>query len=73
MARENRDRDGIRRRDEAASPDEVAARLAAEDEASMEASQRPGPRGRIGGIERDEPTAKKASPRAPEGDEGKAG
>lgn len=72
MAREDRDRDGIRRVEEA-SPDDVAAGLEAEDEASMEASQRPGPRGRIGGVERAEPSAKEAGGRAPQGDEGGAG
>jgi hypothetical protein len=42
MAGETGNRDGIRWRVEEASPDEVAAGLRAKDEASMEASQRPG-------------------------------
>lgn len=73
MARDDRDRDGNRRRVEPGLPDEAAAALAAEEEASMEASQRPGPRGRIGGVERDEPSAEEVSGRAAEGDEGEAG
>jgi hypothetical protein len=72
MARADRHRDEIRRRVEQASTGEVAAGLEAEEEASAEASQRPGRRGRIGGVERGEPSAGEAGRRAPAGDEGGA-
>ncbi len=73
MTREDRGPDEIRRRAEQASPGEVDDGLEAEEEASAEASQRPGPRGRIGGVNRDEPGEETARRQAPEGDEDKAG
>jgi hypothetical protein len=71
MGREDRDRDEIRRRVESSSGGEVVAGLEAEEEASAEASQRPGPRGRIGGVPREEPgeagpSAREAGPSATE-------
>jgi hypothetical protein len=73
MAPEERDRDEIRRRIKSSSGGEVVPGLEAEEEASAEASQRPRPRGRIGGVGRAEPGAGEAARRPPAGDEGDEG
>jgi hypothetical protein len=78
MAREDRERDEVRQRVEQASPGEVVPGLDAEEEASAEASQRPGPWGRIGGIDRGEsgagkPDAGKSGGRTPEGEQAGTG
>jgi hypothetical protein len=54
MTSEERIRDNATRRAEPPPPDDQESVLDAEEEAAAEASQRPGPRGRIGGLPRDE-------------------
>jgi hypothetical protein len=55
MTPDDRDRDLTLRRDDEPPVDDEGAELEAEEEASAEASQRPGPRGRIGGVPHPDP------------------
>jgi hypothetical protein len=52
MTSEERIRENATRRAEPPPPDDNESVLDAEEEAAAEASQRPGPRGRIGGLPR---------------------
>jgi hypothetical protein len=53
MTPDDRNRDETLRQPRQATEPDVESVLEAEEEASAEASQRPGPRGRIGGLPRE--------------------
>jgi hypothetical protein len=69
-ARDDSDRNKIRRRVEPSSGGEVVSGLDAEEEASAEASQRPTPRGRMGGVEREKKPAGEGPGRPKQDDTG---